>query len=138
MKRTIQCRYGLTVTEVLFAVGIVLVGLIGIATMVPFAARQANESYRITQAMATGTSAVEMSRSVAVARPTEERPWQIIDDVVSGIGDSNESVFSSLQSVYGGPDTNQSSADYSLFRYQYQNIPDYPTQHTAVNERQNK
>jgi hypothetical protein len=138
MKRSIQCRHGLTVTEVLFAVGIVLVGLIGIATMVPFAARQANESYRITQAMATGTSAVEMSRSVAVARPTEERPWQIIDDVVpvNGVGDSNESVFSSLQSVYGGPDTNQSSVDYSLYRYQFQNIPDYPTQHTAVNDRQ--
>ena len=45
---------GLTVVEVLFAMVIILVGLIGVAAMIPFAGRQAEDSYKITQAGAAG------------------------------------------------------------------------------------
>lgn len=47
--RNASIRNALTVVEVLFALGIILVGLVGIAAMIPFAARQASESYSITQ-----------------------------------------------------------------------------------------
>ena len=103
MKSTIRKRRnGLTVLEVLFAIGIVLVGLVGIGLMVPFAARQANESYAISQAIASGESAVALANSQAVIRPTPEKPWQIIDDeYAAGVfGDTNKTAYTSFYELY--------------------------------------
>lgn len=95
-------RSGLTVLEVLFAIGIVLVGLVGIGLMVPFAARQANESYAISQAIASGESAVALANSQAVIRPTPEKPWQIIDDEygTNVFGDTNKTLYKSFYELY--------------------------------------
>jgi hypothetical protein len=95
-------RSGLTVLEVLFAIGIVLVGLVGIGLMVPFAARQANESYAISQAIASGESAVALANSQAVIRPTPEKPWQIIDDEYGPpiFGDTNKTLYTSFYELY--------------------------------------
>ncbi|AMV31145.1 hypothetical protein VN12_03440 [Pirellula sp. SH-Sr6A] len=93
-------RSGLTVVEVLFALSIILVGLIGIAAMVPFAARQANESYATVQSVVAGDSAVAMAESQAIFKPTFEKPWQVIDDELSTIGDSNKTFFYSFTDLY--------------------------------------
>lgn len=95
-----RTRRGLTVVEVLFALSIILVGLIGIAAMVPFAARQANESYATVQSVVAGDSAVAMAESQAIFKPTFEKPWQVIDDELSMIGDSDETYFYSFQELY--------------------------------------
>lgn len=93
-------RRGLTVVEVLFALSIILVGLIGIAAMVPFAARQANESYATVQSVVAGDSAVAMAESQAIFKPTFEKPWQVIDDELPSIGDSNKTYFYSFTDLY--------------------------------------
>ena len=71
---------GLTVVEVLFAMVIILVGLLGIAAMIPFAGRQAEESYKTTQAMAAGESALGLFNSSSIVRPRMDAPWLFIAD----------------------------------------------------------
>lgn len=93
-------RSGLTVVEVLFSLSIILVGLIGIAAMVPFAARQANDAYSTVQSVVAGDSAAAMAESQAVFKPTFEKPWQIIDDELLAIGDSNKTYFYSFADLY--------------------------------------
>jgi hypothetical protein len=122
-------RNALTVVEVLFALGIILVGLVGIAAMIPFAARQASESYSITQNLAKGESAIGMASSIDLSQPSEVRPWQIVEDVEdidTNVGDSNRSVFTSLRSIYDGPDAAAGNAvGFSLYRHQFVSN-DYP------------
>lgn len=71
---------GLTVVEVLFAMVIILVGLIGVAAMIPFAGRQAEDSYKITQAGAAGESALGVFNSSLIVRPRMDSPWLFISD----------------------------------------------------------
>lgn len=71
---------GLTVVEVLFAMVIILVGLIGVAAMIPFAGRQAEDSYKITQAGAAGESALGVFNSSSIVRPRMDSPWLFISD----------------------------------------------------------
>ena len=80
-KNLVLKKRGLTVVECLFAMVIMLVGLIGIAAMVPFAARQAADSYQIVHALSTGENALAVSNSNAVVTPTLNAPWQLLDDV---------------------------------------------------------
>jgi len=72
---------GLTVIEVLFAMVIILVGMVGIARMIPFASRQMEDSYKITQALAAGESALAVFHSSSVSQPSRDLPWQMVDDV---------------------------------------------------------
>ena len=71
---------GLTVVEVLFAMVIILVGLIGVAAMIPFAGRQAEDSYKITQGGAAGESALGVFNSSSIVRPRMDSPWLFISD----------------------------------------------------------
>ena len=71
---------GLTVVEVLFAMVIILVGLIGVAAMIPFAGRQAEDSYKITQGGAAGESALGVFNSSSIVRPRMDAPWLFISD----------------------------------------------------------
>lgn len=113
-------RTGLTVVEVLFSLSIILVGLIGIAAMVPFAARQANDSYSTVQSVVAGDSAAAMAESQAVFKPTFEKPWQVIDDELSTIGDSNRTYFYSFTDLYnnngrkGNPPVSNPKYQYDL------------------------
>lgn len=93
-------RSGLTVVECLFAMAIMLVGLIGIAAIVPFAGRQASDSYRIVQTLATGENAIEFANSNQVFRPSLSSPWQVIDDGAV-VGDSASTFFVSMERLYG-------------------------------------
>ena len=90
---------GLTVVEVLFAMVIVLVGLIGIAAMVPFAARQAEDSYKITQALNAGESALGLLNSESIIRPRLDAQWQFIEDEY-GTNDSESSFAKSWNDFY--------------------------------------
>lgn len=131
-------RSGLTVVECLFAMTIMLIGLIGIAAMVPFAGRQASDSYRIVQALAAGENALAIFNSNAVSTPTLNAPWQIVEDayVVSPpaalglaaqtpMGDSNASSFESFPKLYEGDRAN--SRVYSLYKYYYDLLSSYPS-----------
>ena len=93
-------RSGLTVVECLFAMAIMLVGLIGIAAIVPFAGRQASDSYRIVQCLATGENTIEFANSNQVFRPSLSTPWQVVDDGNAAIPDSSSTFFVSMESLY--------------------------------------
>ncbi|MEI7460499.1 MAG: hypothetical protein WCK15_13895 [Pirellula sp.] len=71
---------GLTVIEVLFAMVIILVGLVGVAAMIPFAIRQAEDSYRITHGLAAGENALGVLKSQSVVQPRMDAPWQFVND----------------------------------------------------------
>ena len=51
-------RLGLTLLEVIFAMVVILVGMVAVATLIPLAGRQAEDSYQITQGLAAGESAL--------------------------------------------------------------------------------
>lgn len=113
-------RIGLTLLEVIFAMAIILFGLVGIGLLVPYAARQANESQTITYSLANGMSASAMMKSSSLLTPTEESPWQIIDDSYPVPGDSIRSVFTSFRELYTGIDRNGNPLNANnLFLYQY-------------------
>ena len=71
---------GLTVIEVLFALVTILVGLVGVAAMIPFAIRQAEDSYRITHGLAAGENALGVFKSQSVVQPRMDAPWQFVND----------------------------------------------------------
>ena len=71
---------GLTVVEVLFAMLVILVGLVGVAAMVPFAIRQAADSYNMTHGLAAGENALGVMKSQSIVQPRLDAPWQFIDD----------------------------------------------------------
>ncbi len=56
MKSTIQRHSGTTILEVLFAIMVVIVGLLGIASIIPLAARNASESNTHNNAQSLGPS----------------------------------------------------------------------------------
>ena len=92
---------GLTVLECLFAMGIMLIGLVGVASMVPFAGRQASDSYRSVQSLATGKNTIEFANSNQVFRPSLAAPWQVVNDENNSIPDSRNSFFDSVETLYG-------------------------------------
>ena len=73
-------KLGLTVLEVMFAMVIVLTGLIGVAAMVPFAIRQAEDSYRINHALSAGENALAVFNSQSIVQPRLDSAWQFVDD----------------------------------------------------------
>lgn len=73
-------KLGLTVLEVMFAMVIVLTGLIGVAAMVPFAIRQAEDSYRINHALSAGENALAVFNSQSIVQPRLDAAWQFVDD----------------------------------------------------------
>lgn len=128
-------RSGLTVVECLFAMAIMLIGLIGIAAMVPFAGRQASDSYRIVQALAAGENALAVFNSNAVSIPTLNVPWQLVDDsypisppaaigLSTPVGDSNHSSFVSFPKLYEGDRAN--GRIYSLYKFYYDYLSSFP------------
>jgi Tfp pilus assembly protein PilV len=93
---------GLTVIEVLIAMVVILVGMLGIAAMIPYAIRQADESYKITQGLAAGENALGVFRSHAIVRPRLDVPWQVINDefVAGRTSDSRGFEATSWSDVY--------------------------------------
>lgn len=131
-----RLKRGLTLLEVIFSMGIILFGLVSIALLVPYAARQANESQTITYSLANGISASAMTKSSSLLTPTEESPWQIVDDSNAAFGDSNRTVFTSFRDLYSGRDRFAGAAQpYNLFRHQYlaTQSRDYPQPQQYLN-----
>ncbi len=98
-QRKARCSAGLTVVEVLFAMLIILVGLTGVAFIIPFAGRKVEDSYRITQALAAGESALGVFNSSSIVQPRMNAPWQIIDDRFNA-NDSIRTVATSWGDIY--------------------------------------
>ena len=78
-------KLGLTVLEVMFAMVIVLTGLIGVAAMVPFAIRQAEDSYRINHALSAGENALAVFNSQSIVQPRLDAAWQFVDDEFAAV-----------------------------------------------------
>ncbi|MCY2982720.1 MAG: hypothetical protein NTY15_03690 [Planctomycetota bacterium] len=93
-------RFGLTVLECLFAMAIMLIGLVGIAAMIPFAGRQAADSYQIVQTLTTGDNLIEFANSNQVLKPTLNTPWQVVDDGTANSTDSASTFFVSIERLY--------------------------------------
>lgn len=118
-RHSIQSREakGLTVIEVLFAMVIVLVGLVGIAAMIPFAIRQAEDSYKITQALAAGDNALGIFHSHSIVQPRLESPWLYVDDL------GGRTATTSMAELYTGEYTRRiaaqsptTAADYAVIQ----------------------
>lgn len=124
-------RHALTLLEVIFAMAIILFGLVGIGLLVPYAARQANESQTITFSLANGMSASAMTKSSSLLVPSEESPWQLIEDTNPNIGDSNRTVFTSFRDLYSGRDRFAgANQPLNIYRQLFTNTLDFPTSHT--------
>ncbi len=92
-------RAGLTMLEVIFAMMVILIGLVAVGLLIPLAGRQAADSYQITQGLAAGESAVAMTNTTNVAQPTLEAPWCLVDD--NFVPPNTATVaLSSMQNVY--------------------------------------
>ncbi|XZE34617.1 type IV pilus modification PilV family protein [Pirellulaceae bacterium SH501] len=134
-------RRALTVLEVLFAIGIILVGLVGIAAMVPFAGRQAADSYRIAHGIASGSNALAAFKSDQFLLPSSDRPWQLVDDfyrktspniphsgwvfatstpwqLTAPFGATNQTFYPSFARLYDGNRARQAS----LYRFQMDSV----------------
>jgi hypothetical protein len=73
-------RAGVTIVEVLFAMFVVLFGLVGLVVLLPLAGRRASDSYVLTQSNAAMQNlATEMMASKDL-QPTGERGWWYADD----------------------------------------------------------
>lgn len=93
MKRTL--RLGLTMLEVIFSMVVILVGMVAVATLIPLAGRQADDSVKITQALAAGDSALAVFNSARIVQPSLESPWCLVDDVAN-----TEFSVASIQAAY--------------------------------------
>jgi type II secretory pathway pseudopilin PulG len=76
-----KTRSGLTMLEVIFAMVVILVGLVSVAFLIPLAGREAEDSQQITQGLAAGESALALFNTANIAQPTLESPWCLVDDV---------------------------------------------------------
>ncbi|MFN6161486.1 MAG: hypothetical protein ACK5AC_03820 [Planctomycetota bacterium] len=72
-------RSGLTLLEVIFAMMVLLVGLVSVGLLIPLAGRQAADSYQITQGLAIGESAIRMMSEQHGFQPSRDRPWCVVD-----------------------------------------------------------
>jgi hypothetical protein len=93
-------RHGLTVVECLFAMTIILVGMVGVAFIVRFAGRQAVDSYKITQGLAAGENAIAFSNSHQALQPSLSQPWQIVDDGTATTTNSANSYFGTMERLH--------------------------------------
>jgi type II secretory pathway pseudopilin PulG len=76
----IDLRRGTTLMEVLFAIGIVLVGLVGIAALIPLAGRQVVDSKTATLAASMAQNAYRSIEAANMHVPSTDRPWLIARD----------------------------------------------------------
>ncbi len=90
-----KSRSGLTMLEVIFAMVVILVGMVAIGLLIPLAGREAEDSYQITQGLAAGDSALALFDTTNIAQPSLESPWCLVDDV----GGAEHSV-STMQAAY--------------------------------------
>jgi len=73
-------RPGVTIVEVLFAMFVVLFGLIGLVVLLPMAGRQASDSYSLTHGAATMQNTSAEALSAKSLLPSRERQWWFADD----------------------------------------------------------
>jgi hypothetical protein len=71
---------GVTVVEVLFAMFVILFGLVGLAAIIPMAARQANDSYAMVHGAASMDNIVQELRGRGTIEPTQQQPWWMPND----------------------------------------------------------
>ena len=90
-----SARLGLTLLEVIFAMVVILVGLVAVGLLIPLAGRQAEDAYQITQGLAAGESALAVFNSESTVRPSLDAPWCLVDDVAN-----SEYSLSSFQAAY--------------------------------------
>lgn len=80
VRRCGNASTGTTIMEVLFAIGIVMVGLVGIASLIPLAIRQASDSRVLTQSTSMAQNAYRGFVANDMYAPTSELPWLISQD----------------------------------------------------------
>ena len=80
LHRTSASRTATTIMEVMFAIGIMMVGLVGIASLIPLAARQASDSRVLTQATSLSQNAYREFLARSMHAPSVERPWLLCED----------------------------------------------------------
>lgn len=75
-----KLRQAVTIVEVLFSMFVVLFGLIGLVVLIPLAARQAGDSYSLTQTSAAMQNTVESLEARETFGPSNDQPWWMADD----------------------------------------------------------
>ena len=62
-------KYGVTLVEVLFAIGVILVGLVGLASVLPIAGRRAQDSVDLNEASAFATATLDELTAQGTLQP---------------------------------------------------------------------
>jgi len=81
-----KSRLGVTVVEVLFAMFVILFGLVALAAIIPMAARQANDSYGMVHGGASMENTFNESATRGLTKPSMSRPWFFVNDIGSVAG----------------------------------------------------
>lgn len=98
-------RAGLTMLEVIFAMMVILIGMVAVGLLIPLAGRQAADSYQITQGLAAGESALRMLEENRGFQPSPERPWCVVDSGVPLSMASLDEYYNSLATELAGSPT---------------------------------
>lgn len=83
-----KSRFGVTVVEVLFAMFVILFGLVGLAAIIPMAARQASDSYAMVQGSAAMQNTQAAARSQKGYLPSIEKQWWYANDLSSDLSNN--------------------------------------------------
>ncbi len=81
---SIQKRRAVTILEVLFSIMIVMVGLVGIAALLPVALRQAGDSFALSRSAVMSSSIAQQVIGSELKNPALHN-WLIPDDVGGGV-----------------------------------------------------
>lgn len=73
-------RRGVTLLEVLFAMIVAMVGILGVLSIVPFASRQAQDSYNLTHSTNAAINNANLALSAKSMLPSDQEPWCYEDD----------------------------------------------------------
>ena len=78
-----RSRRAITIIEVTFSIGVVIVGVLGVVTLIPLAHRQAERGIALDRASSTATEAVEAFGVRGMAYPPS---WRLIDPELQQLG----------------------------------------------------
>ncbi len=71
-------RHGVTLVEVIFAIGVVLIGLVGLASVMPIAARRAQDAIDLNEASALASAVFDELKAKGALQPSA---WAVRNDV---------------------------------------------------------
>lgn len=83
MSKPINNKSGVTLVEVIFAIGVVLIGLVGLISVLPIAGRRAQDAISLNEGNAVAVEAFQRLESYDLLRRDS---WVVVDDTAASYG----------------------------------------------------